>query len=219
MRVAVTCMVGAALLSGCGARTGLAVVQAEDAGLREDAGLTDVSVPRDAFVARDAVSPPTDAASCGVPVSLPTRLWAAQSGTRTSTRRPDLHVDTTMWEQTPTLIVDVTLAVKRPAASTHLVIAGDAAGTAPWGIDNFALFEVFDCSGRRVGVALAGFVNGTVTQDGEPVAQLDGNAFDHDAGAVSLDSLVPVGGVYTLHASALDYGGWESVSETYLVAE
>jgi hypothetical protein len=213
-----------AFASGCGARTALPTPdpQADTATALDAGARPDAFMPPDAFVLPDAHAAPDASSrdagpSCGAVAMLPARLFTPTT-TRTTTQRPDLHIDTTMWEQTPTIIEDTSVWLVRPSAATHLVVAGDGAATARWYVDNFVLFEVLDCAGSRIAVAFAGYVNGPLTQDGTPVPQLGSNAFDFGPTDISLDELVPIGAPVRVLATALDNGGWVSISDVFVVS-
>lgn len=129
-----------------------------------------------------------------------------------------MHIDTPVWEPTPTVVEVTSFALTRDA-STHIVVAGDALGTAGWIVDNFILFEVFDCTGARVDAALTGWTGGErVTLDGAPVRRIGRDAFEYVAGEVVLDSLAPPAVPVVIHATTLDYGDHVLLTEVYLLS-
>lgn len=215
---------------GCGARTALHEV-ARDAGTtldaghadagRADAGRADAAIPDTDGGRPDAAIPDTgrtdaavDAPSCGPVSTLPVQLLRTTT-LRTTTLRTDVHIATTEWEPTPTIIAESWTWLERGPTDT-LALSHDAAGTANWWVDNFILFEVFDCEGARIDAAFIGFTNGeVVTLDGVRVPQIGADAFEFRPREVSLASIVPVGVPVHLHATALDYGSWVSLGDLW----
>lgn len=206
---------------GVDARLGTVDAGTGDAG-RADSGTGDAgAADSGAADASPANTGRTDAAvdapSCGPVSTLPVQLLRTET-MRTTTLRTDVHIETTEWEPTPTIIAESWTWLERGPTDT-LALSHDAAGTANWWVDNFILFEVFDCEGARIDAAFIGFTNGeAVTLDGVRVPQIGADAFEFRPREVSLASIVPVGVPVHLHATALDYGSWVSLGDLWALA-
>jgi len=130
-------------------------------------------------------------------------------------RRPDLEIDTLVFERTPYAVAEATVTVER-AERIDLLLAGDAAGRAPWSVDNLLLIEAY-VDGDLHARAYAGQSEPLWAPTGR-VGRLGPAGFDFEGGAISVSRLVPPGRPTVLRVTALDNGIDAGVSDLYLVA-
>jgi hypothetical protein len=124
-------------------------------------------------------------------------------------------IETTAYDRTPYHMTsgpyDGTITVP---AGRRVFLAGDAAGKAPWGVDNFLLFEI--ASGGETRRFVVGGVD-PVSVDGMPVPSLGPSRFQFGAEELELTSYFTPGVPSRVTASALDYGGQGYVSDVFLI--
>ncbi|PZR04419.1 MAG: hypothetical protein DI536_34240 [Archangium gephyra] len=102
------------------------------------------------------------------------------------------------------------------AEGAELVLAGDAAGTQGFEVDNAILLEVLAADGRRIGRAAVGYLNG-LSEGKEQIDLLSRRAFRFDANEVSLATIVPETGSFRVRATVIDIGGVGKVSDVFLI--
>lgn len=97
-----------------------------------------------------------------------------------------------------------------------LFLAGDAAGTQGFEVDNAILLEVLTADGKRFGRAAVGYLNG-LAEGKEQIDLLSRRAFRFEANEVNLASIVPEAGSFRVRATVLDIGGVGKVSDVFLI--
>lgn len=116
----------------------------------------------------------------------------------------ELTVNTTAWDRTPYRITGDYVGTVTMPPGGRVLLAGNAAGNAGWGVDNFLYVEI---DGR-------GYVasqDDTVMENGEVLQNLGGD------GITDLTAYFQPGVPTTVRIMALDYGGVGGVSDIYLV--
>jgi len=129
----------------------------------------------------------------------------------------DLEVDTHDMDRTPHLVESGETAVIE-LGQARARLAGNAAGTEPWSVDNFLLFDVLDASGKRLSSFVVGSAAG-VLRGNERLDNVGRMAFNFDAGEVDVTSHLPDHQPFKLKVTALDYGGVGKVSNVFLVLD
>lgn len=131
--------------------------------------------------------------------------------------RKDLEVDTHDMDRTPHLVESgETPVIELGGARAKL--AGNEAGTDPWSVDNFLLFDVLDANGQRLSSFVVGSAAG-VLRGSERLDNVGRMAFRFEGGEVDVTSHLPSSKPFKLKVTALDFGGVGRVSNVYLVLD
>ncbi|MBW2731084.1 MAG: hypothetical protein JRH20_01755 [Deltaproteobacteria bacterium] len=125
-----------------------------------------------------------------------------------------LRVATNQFDRVPYHMASAATRTLTVQPGQRCFLAGNKAGTAGFGVDNFLYIKI----GRRGKGAR--FVVGAadpVTHRGRPVARLGGNKFKFRAGEIDLTSHIPKGVPTRIKVLALDYGAVGYVSDVFLI--
>lgn len=141
-------------------------------------------------------------------------LTAERETLRIPERAAQLEADTDQ-ERTPR-VVAVGESPLLSAEGVDVTLAGDAAGTQGFSVDNFILLEVLSDDGKRLGRAAVGYLNG-LSEGLERIDLLGPRAFSFEANEVNLATLLPEKGRFRVRATAMDIGGVGRVSDVFLV--
>lgn len=129
----------------------------------------------------------------------------------------DLEVDTHDMDRTPHLVESgETPMIELGGARAKL--AGNEAGTEPWSVDNFLLFDVLDANGQRLNSFVVGSAAG-VLRGNQRLDNVGQMAFRFEGGEVDVTSHLPSAKPFKLKVTALDFGGVGRVSDVYLVLD
>lgn len=102
------------------------------------------------------------------------------------------------------------------AEGADVLLAGDAAGTMGFEVDNAILLDVISADGKRIGRAAVGYLNG-LSEGKEQIDLLSRRAFRFEANEVNLSTIVPETGSFRVRATVLDIGGVGKVSDVFLI--
>lgn len=102
------------------------------------------------------------------------------------------------------------------AEGIDVLLAGDAAGTQGFEVDNAILLEVVGADGTRIGRAAVGYLNG-LSEGKEQIDLLSRRAFRFEANEVNLATILPESGSFRVRATVLDIGGVGKVSDVFLI--
>lgn len=138
------------------------------------------------------------------------------SATFRSNPYTSLRIATRSWDPIPYHITEPFTDSVMVDPGQTVMLAGDGAGTEPWFIDNFLLFELTSSAGTKR------FVLGTVepvSYEGHDVPNIGPSAFTFAPGALDLTDQFPKGESVKIKVSALDYGGTGGVSDVFLIIQ
>jgi hypothetical protein len=171
---------------------------------RAAGGRAYTSTPRDL----QPVSPGTTAGATRV-------LSAVASAASTQFKQrtvPAFHVDTNVHDKTPYLITDAYEGALRIGGNQSVLLAGNAAGTAGWRVDNYLVVEIEWAGGSKA----FWIGNGdALSRRSERLPQVGLTSFEQ--GAFDITAQIPRNVDLRVRISALDYGGVGFVSDVYLV--
>lgn len=130
-------------------------------------------------------------------------------------RHRRLRVATNVHDRVPYHMAPVAKRMVTVHPGQRIFLAGNAAGTAGFGVDNFLYLTIGSRGGhkRRFFVGTAD----PVTHRGRPVARLGSNKFRFRAGEIDLTPYFPKGVPTRIKVSALDYGVVGFVSDVFLI--
>lgn len=123
-----------------------------------------------------------------------------------------LRMNTTRWDKIPYRMAPVFSGTVRLARNQRAILAGNAAGTAGWGIDNFLLIEI---GNKR----LVTGAHEPVIMAGRAVQHIGRNSQNIRAGEIDLTAYLQVGRPVNLRVTAFDYGGIGHVSDVFLILQ
>ncbi|SET28525.1 hypothetical protein [Stigmatella erecta] len=132
-------------------------------------------------------------------------------------RREDVEIDTRNFDRTPRVVATGETPLLRLEGS-RARLAGDAAGTTGFSVDNFILLEVLDERGKVLNRGAVGFTD-SVLMGKEQVDSVGRMSFAFEPGEVDLTSLLPESQPFKLRATVLDYSGVGRVSPVFLRLE
>ncbi|WP_225410780.1 hypothetical protein [Stigmatella hybrida] len=181
-------------------------------------------LPRRLFLAITAASflacvkqvpvPPTRSSVQAVPLLAET---PEQETEQLAQRREDVEIDTRNFDRTPRVVATGETPLLRLEGS-RARLAGDAAGTVGFSVDNFILLEVLDERGQVLNRGAVGFTD-SVHIGKEQVDSVGRMSFAFEPGEVDLTSLLPESLPFKLRATVLDYSGVGRVSPVFLRLE
>lgn len=125
-----------------------------------------------------------------------------------------LKMQTTKWDKVPYRITRAFSGTIRLTPGRRAVLAGNAAGTAGWNVDNFLLIEISSGGSTRRLVVGA---HEPVIMAGRVIQKIGRNSLSFGAGEIDLTPYLQVGKPVGLRVTALDYGGVGRVSDVFLV--
>ncbi len=124
-----------------------------------------------------------------------------------------LEVATTRGTRTPHRVHRPFSATVRLGPGQRAFLAGDAAGTTGWSVDNFLLIEI--SGGGSNGAFIVGHTE-PVRMNRRQLPRIGRQSFSFSAGEIDLTRHLPQGASrITVHA--LDYGGAGFVSDVFLI--
>lgn len=125
-----------------------------------------------------------------------------------------LKMQTTKWDKVPYRMTRAFSGTIRLTPGRRAVLAGNAAGTAGWNVDNFLLIEI--SSGGRTRRLVVG-AHEPVIMAGGVIQKIGRNSLSFGAGEIDLTPYLQVGKPVGLRVTAFDYGGTGHVSNVFLV--
>ena len=126
----------------------------------------------------------------------------------------NLSVDTTRWDRTPYHMTSPFEKEIVISEGQRCFLAGDAAGSKGWSVDNFLLIEISSDEGTKRFIA---GVSEPVSYKGRELKRLGGSSTNFNAGDIDLTALLPKNETVQLRISALDYGGVGHISDLFLI--
>lgn len=127
---------------------------------------------------------------------------------------PAVRMETASWDKTPYHMATPFAGQIVVAPEQRVFLAGNAAGTDNWGIDNFLLLEFTTNQGTQCFVIGS---NDPVYYHNQRVTQVGPNASSQAPNAVDFAQYLPKNTTIKVKISALDYGGVGGVSNIYLI--
>ncbi len=132
-------------------------------------------------------------------------------------KREDVEIDTRDFERTPRVVATgETPLLRLDGARARLY--GNEAASEGFSVDNCILLEVLDAQGKVVNRGVVGFSD-PMDIGRERVDNIGPMAFDFEAGAVDVTTVLPESDAFKLRATVLDYSGVGRVSNVFLVLE
>ena len=125
-----------------------------------------------------------------------------------------LKMQTTRWDKVPYRMTHAFSGTIRLTPGRRAVLAGNAAGTAGWSVDNFLLIEI--SSGGRTRRLVVG-VHEPVIMAGGVIQKIGRNSLSFGAGEIDLTPYLQAGKPVGLAVTAFDYGKVGHVSDVFLV--
>jgi hypothetical protein len=167
-------------------------------------------------------------AACDLGSSCPSSIQLLQA--RSYQNRPpanlrgDLEIVSDQgWDKTPRRFSQKT---SRPMkyATGRVLLAGNAAGNAEIGVDDFFLFEALDLQGQRLAAATINAGAGIVKLDGQPVRALERDPVSAGwksfaGGSIDIASILPKDQPFRLRVSAMDFAGAASATDIFLTVK
>jgi hypothetical protein len=115
-------------------------------------------------------------------------------------------MQTTQWDPNPSIMEESTTETVILTRPRRITLAGNAAGSVGWSIDNFLLLELLDETGNPIASGLIGNADPAIHR-GVRIQQFGPNAFNFGPRQVDVTALFPLNRPFRLRATALDYGG------------
>ncbi len=144
------------------------------------------------------------------------KIDRAQQGTaaNSSNTRTDLTFHPDSWDKHPHALYrsEHSFILSQPM---HALLAGDAAGTKGWSVDNFLLIEVLDSEGRVKKMAEIGCSEPLYCND-NPVPEIGPSSFSFNKKEIDLRSILPLNTPFTLRVTAMDYGSAANCSDVFI---
>ncbi|ADO74149.1 hypothetical protein [Stigmatella aurantiaca] len=152
------------------------------------------------------------------PQAVPLLKETAEQETEQFTAlREDVEIDTRDFSRTPHVVATGETPLLR-LEGARARLAGNAAGTRGFSVDNFILFEVLDEKDKVVNRAAVGFTD-SVLIGKEQVDNVGRMSFTFEPDEVDLTALLPESASFKLRATVLDYSGLGRVSDVFLRLE
>jgi len=168
------------------------------------------SIALSALVASAAIAQPMLLGAGPTAIKLVSNVPSQPSEVFKDASELAFEVATTEFDRTPYRVAETFVGTITVPIGARVGLAGDAAGTMPFSIDNFLFFEIGE---HRF---LIGFTE-PVFYQGQLIEQIGPAAFTFEPGSIDLTPYFDLGEPTSIRVLALDYGAVGHVSDLFLV--